>query len=178
MRRLSQRMGRWRWLHTFIYSAQYVVITTVMSFPLTVYQGFVREHSYNLATQTFGAWMGDQFTSLLVGVLIGSIGLNDNLLRRASSEEIEAVLAHEMGYYVLHHGAKLIINFGLVLAFGFAFVAWVFNHALRLSEYRKISPGPLERFVFYDHPSGRDRVHMAMLWKSVHQESEPRSRKK
>jgi len=77
----------------------------VLSFPLTVYQGFVREHSYNLATQTFGAWMGDQFTSLLVGVLIGSIGLNDNLLRRASSEEIEAVLAYEMGYYVLHHGA-------------------------------------------------------------------------
>ena len=42
MRRLSQRMGRWRWLHTFIYSAQYVVITTVLFFPLTVYQGFVR----------------------------------------------------------------------------------------------------------------------------------------
>ena len=92
--------------------------------------------------------MGDRFTSLLVGVLIGSIGLNDNLLRRASSEEIEAVLAHEMGYYVLQHGAKLIINFGLVLAFGFAFVAWVFNLVLRLSEYREISPGPLERFVF------------------------------
>jgi len=329
MRNLSERIGRWRWLHTFIYSAQYVVVATVLSFPLTVYQGFFREHSYNLATQSFGGWMGDQLTGLVVGVLLGSvaltviyavirkarntwwvwgtgvsvmllvfvvfispiyisplfndykaledgplrtaimsmahangipaddvywfdasrqstrisanvsgllgttrISLNDNLLNRTSPEEIEAVMAHEMGHYVLNHGPKLIINFGLVLAFGFAFVAWTFNRALRrwgqnwdirdvgdtaglplfvallsiyffaatpvtngiirvheaeadnyainvsrqpdgfarvamrLSEYRKISPGPWERFVFYDHPSGRDRVHMAMLWKS------------
>jgi STE24 endopeptidase len=44
--------------------------------------------------------------------------------------------------------------------------------AMRLSEYRKISPGPLERFIFYDHPSGRDRVTMSMLWKSEHLEVE------
>ena len=48
--------------------------------------------------------------------------------------------------------------------------------AMRLSEYRKISPGPLERFVFYDHPSGYDRVHMSMLWKAEHQDSEPPAR--
>jgi len=335
MRNLAERVGRWRWLHTFIYSAQYVVIASVLSFPLTVYEGFFREHSYNLATQSFGAWMGDQFTSLAVGVLLGSfaltliyavirkasnswwiwgtgvsvlllifivfispiyisplfndyktledsplrtsimsmahangipaddvywfdasrqstrisanvsglmgttrISLNDNLLNRTAPEEVEAVMAHEMGHYVLNHGPKLIINFGLVLAFGFAFVAWGFNRALRrwgqswdvrdigdtaglplfmallsiyffaatpvtnsiirvheteadnyglnvarqpdgfarvamrLSEYRKISPGPWERFVFYDHPSGRDRVHMAMVWKSEHQQGD------
>ena len=336
MRNFSERIGRWRWLQTFIYGVQYFLIVSLLSFPLTVYQGFFREHSYELATQTFGAWMGDQFAGLLVGVLIGSIALtliygvirkashtwwvwgagvsvlllifvvlispvyisplfndykaleegpirssimsmahandipaddvywfdasrqstrisanvsgllgttrislNDNLLNRTSIEEIEAVMAHEMGHYVLNHGPKLIINFGLVLAFGFAFVAWGFNRALRrwgqnwdvrdvgdtaglplfaallsiyflvatpvtnsiirvheaeadnyginvsgqpdgfarvamrLSEYRKISPGPLERFIFFDHPSGRDRVHMAMLWKSEHQDSEP-----
>ena len=43
---------------------------------------------------------------------------------------------------------------------------------MRLSEYRKISPGPLERIIFYDHPSGRDRVYRAMLWKSEHMERE------
>jgi len=228
MRNLSERVGRWRWLHTFIYGAQYVVIASVLSFPLTVYQGFFREHSYDLATQSFGAWMGDQFTGLVVSVIIVSvaltlvygvirkarnswwiwgtgvsvlllvfitflapvfisplfndykaleegplrtsimsmahangipgddvywfdasrqttrisanvsgffgttrISLNDNLLNRTSSEEIEAVMAHEMGHYILNHGTKLIINFGLVLAFGFAFVAWGFNRALR-----------------------------------------------
>jgi STE24 endopeptidase len=36
--------------------------------------------------------------------------------------------------------------------------------AMRLSTYRKIKPGPLEEFLFYDHPSGYDRVHRAMVW--------------
>jgi STE24 endopeptidase len=36
--------------------------------------------------------------------------------------------------------------------------------AMRLSTYRKISPGPFEEFVFYDHPSGYERVHAAMIW--------------
>ena len=37
---------------------------------------------------------------------------------------------------------------------------------MRLSEFRKITPGPVERFIFHDHPTGYDRVYMAMLWKS------------
>ena len=36
--------------------------------------------------------------------------------------------------------------------------------ALRLSTYRKMSPGPVEEFVFYDHPSGYQRIHAAMVW--------------
>ncbi len=333
MRDLAERVGRWPSLHTLLYAMQYIVVGTVLSFPLSVYQGFYREHAYNLATQDFAAWMGDQAKGLMVGVIIGSIALslvygvirkarntwwvwgtgvsvlimmfiffiapvyisplfndyqtlekgplrdsiismahangipgedvywfdasrqttrisanvsgflgttrislNDNLLKRTSPEEIESVMGHEMGHYVLNHVTKLTINFGLVLAFGFAFVAWSFNKALRrwgqnwgvrdvgdpagvplfaallsiyflvatpvtnsiirvheaeadnyginvsrqpdgfarvamrLSEYRKISPGPLERFIFYDHPSGRDRVHRAMQWKSEHQD--------
>ena len=31
MRNLSERFGRWRWLHTFIYGAQYGVIASVLS---------------------------------------------------------------------------------------------------------------------------------------------------
>jgi STE24 endopeptidase len=40
--------------------------------------------------------------------------------------------------------------------------------ALHLSEYRKLDPSPLEEFVFYDHPSGRNRIHMMMVWKKEH----------
>src|SRR6185295_11925342 len=40
--------------------------------------------------------------------------------------------------------------------------------ALKLSEYRKLSPGPIEEWIFYDHPSGRDRILMAMRWKAEH----------
>jgi Zn-dependent protease with chaperone function len=36
--------------------------------------------------------------------------------------------------------------------------------AMRLSTYRKIKPSPLEEALFYDHPSGYDRVHRAMTW--------------
>ena len=40
--------------------------------------------------------------------------------------------------------------------------------ALLLSEYRKMEPSPLEEWFFYDHPSGYDRIHMAMVWKAHH----------
>ena len=38
--------------------------------------------------------------------------------------------------------------------------------AMKLSTYRKISPGYFERLLFYDHPSGYDRVLMSMTWKA------------
>lgn len=40
--------------------------------------------------------------------------------------------------------------------------------AMKLSEYRKIEPSPLEEAIFFDHPSGRTRVRMAMEWKAKH----------
>ena len=40
--------------------------------------------------------------------------------------------------------------------------------AMRLSEYRKIEPGPVEEFLFFDHPSGATRVRMSMQWKKDH----------
>ncbi len=36
--------------------------------------------------------------------------------------------------------------------------------AMRLSTYRKINPSKWEEIIFYDHPSGYDRVHSSMLW--------------
>jgi STE24 endopeptidase len=37
---------------------------------------------------------------------------------------------------------------------------------LLLGEYRKMDPSPLEEFLFFDHPSGRTRIHAAMRWKA------------
>ena len=39
--------------------------------------------------------------------------------------------------------------------------------ALKLGEYRKLDPTPLEEFIFFDHPSGRARIRMAMDWKAA-----------
>jgi STE24 endopeptidase len=33
--------------------------------------------------------------------------------------------------------------------------------------YRKLDPSPLEEFLFFDHPSGRARIRMAMDWKAA-----------
>jgi STE24 endopeptidase len=38
--------------------------------------------------------------------------------------------------------------------------------ALHLAEYRKMRPGPVEEFLFFDHPSGWNRIHRAMVWKA------------
>jgi STE24 endopeptidase len=40
--------------------------------------------------------------------------------------------------------------------------------SMMLGEYRKLEPGQLEEAVFFDHPSGYNRVRMAMEWKARH----------
>src|SRR3954447_851344 len=39
--------------------------------------------------------------------------------------------------------------------------------ALKLGTYRKLNPGRIEEIIFYDHPSGRARIRMAMDWKAA-----------
>jgi len=160
------------------------------------------------------------------------ISLNDNLINRASPEEVEAVIGHEMGHYVLNHVYKGVLAFGVLVVIGFAFMSWAFGRvtlkfgerwgfrdvadiaglpllvalfsvygfaltplfntitrsmeaeadafglnaarqpdgaaqaALHLAEYRKMQPGPLEEVIFFDHPSGWNRIHRAMVWKA------------
>ena len=161
------------------------------------------------------------------------IALNDNLLKQCTVPEIRAVMAHEMGHYVLNHGAKLLTYLGIFILIGFALTRILFNAAVRrwgdkwgvrsiadpaglpllvlifstllflatpilnttvrvtereadafgintsrepdgmamvalkLGAYRKLNPTPLEEFIFYDHPSGRARIRMAMDWKAA-----------
>lgn len=38
--------------------------------------------------------------------------------------------------------------------------------AVPLSEYPKMHSGPVEGYLFYDHPSGWQRIHRAMVWKA------------
>jgi STE24 endopeptidase len=42
--------------------------------------------------------------------------------------------------------------------------------AMRLGSYRKLEPGTVEKLLFYDHPSGRDRVEMSMRWLKENQD--------
>ncbi len=329
MRNVAERLTRFKPIQTAIYWIEYLLLTTVLVFPLTVYEGYFREHKYGLATQTFGPWLGDQLKGLGIGVVLGGIivtvlfgivrrlpktwwiwgavattaftilvvliapvylfpifntikplndpkitapilslarangipakdvyqidaskqstrmsanvsgfgstmriTLNDNLLRRGSPEEIQAVMGHEMGHYVLNHVYKGIMYQLIEVTVGFAFLQWALGWslarwgekwqirgigdtavlplvvlvvsifffavspldntfvrtqeaeadmyglntsrqpdgfaqgAIHLGEYRKMSPGPIEEFIFYDHPSGRARIYAAMRWKA------------
>jgi STE24 endopeptidase len=159
------------------------------------------------------------------------ITLNDNLLKRGSPEEIQAVMGHEMGHYVMNHIPKFLFFLAVLVVVSFAYLYWgldwslkrwgdrwgiheigdpailplvtlligilfflltpVMNSvtrnqekeadvfglnaarqpdgfaqaAIHLSEYRKMRPGPIEEFIFFDHPSGYNRIHFAMVWK-------------
>ncbi len=61
------------------------------------------------------------------------ITLNDNLLQRCSLAEVEAVMAHEMGHYVLNHVYKMLIFFGAIIALGFILLRWAL--AVTLTRY-------------------------------------------
>ena len=53
------------------------------------------------------------------------IALTDNLLKQGSSDEVLAVMGHEIGHYTMGHTLRLLLLMGLVTIVGFAFV----NHA-------------------------------------------------
>jgi STE24 endopeptidase len=334
MRDLAERITRIRALQTALYWIQFFVATSVLSFPMTLYESYFREHKYALLNQTFGPWMRDQLVMLAVNLVLGAfvlmalfavvrrlgknwwiwgavvamlflafasmiapvyifplfnkftklqdarikdpilsmarangipatevyefdasrqsdrvsanvsgfastmrISLNDNLLKRCTLPEIETTMGHEMGHYVLNHAYKGLIINGVLVVIGFAFLNWgtlyalgcwgekwairditdvavlplavavlsiyfflltpIFNTVTRtmefeadmyglnaalqpdgeanvdllLGEYRKLDPGPIEEFIFFDHPSGRTRITAAMRWKAEHPQS-------
>jgi STE24 endopeptidase len=329
MRNRAEKITRFKPVQTFLYWAQYLVVATLLGFPLEYYENYVREHQYGMATQTFGPWMGDELKTFLVTLILGSIAfvglfaivrrlqrtwwiwgsiativfttvaiamgpvylqplfntinklddpkvtapilrlahangiptndvyeidasrqttrmsanvsgfagttritLNDNLLKRGSPEEIQAVMGHEMGHYVMNHIPKAIFFLAVLTVLSFAYLRWSLGWALgrwgerwqirgisdpavfplvallfgvlmfvltpvlntetrmhekeadmfglnasrqpdgfaqaaiHLGEYRKMRPGPIEEFIFFDHPSGYNRIHSAMVWKS------------
>jgi STE24 endopeptidase len=63
---LSDRIRDWaearshlRTSQVILYVACYVPIVALATFPLTLYEGFIREHSYGLSNQSFWQWLGD-----------------------------------------------------------------------------------------------------------------------
>jgi len=60
------------------------------------------------------------------------ITLNDNLLAGGTEEEVLAVLAHEMGHYVMGHATRAVLMQGLLILLGFGFTAWAFTLAADL----------------------------------------------
>ncbi|HVR89936.1 MAG TPA: M48 family metalloprotease [Novosphingobium sp.] len=93
--------------------------------------------------------LADPASLPVLGILIALFGL----------------LATPLTNSLIRHNESAADAFGLNAARepdGFALTA------MKLSEYRKIEPGPIEEMLFYDHPSGATRVRMSMQWKQDH----------
>jgi STE24 endopeptidase len=56
-------------------TSEFVIAYAVLTFPLTVYEGFFREKKYKLLNQTFGSWFRDQLIALALGVVLGGIAV-------------------------------------------------------------------------------------------------------
>jgi STE24 endopeptidase len=59
IRDFAQARTKSRFWQVPIYAVAYIVLTTAMTFPLTVFEDFIREHNYGLSNQNFLQWFGD-----------------------------------------------------------------------------------------------------------------------
>ena len=75
MRDLAVRATRIRALQTALYWTQFVIAVAVLSFPLSVYSDFVREHRYGLSNLSFAAWMGEELKGLAISIVLGGFAM-------------------------------------------------------------------------------------------------------
>jgi STE24 endopeptidase len=73
MRNFAQRRTRSRFWQVPIYVVMYTLLVAVLTFPLTVYEDFFREHQYGLSNQNFLQWFSDANILLGVNVLAMTI---------------------------------------------------------------------------------------------------------
>ena len=52
MRDFAEKTTRSKILQTLLYAIPFLLIVMVVSFPLTYYESFVRDHAYGLSTQS------------------------------------------------------------------------------------------------------------------------------
>ena len=75
IRTWAERMGK-KWFFVIgIYFVLFSILMFIVNLPLSYYEEFVRQHAYDLSTQTFGKWFGDSLKSLMVGVIMGVLFL-------------------------------------------------------------------------------------------------------
>jgi STE24 endopeptidase len=73
IRDFAERQTRSRFWQVPLYVGPYILVITVLGFPLEVYENFFREKSYGLMNQTFVSWFLDFLTSTGLLLLAGTI---------------------------------------------------------------------------------------------------------
>lgn len=70
-----QGLVRSKSLTVALYAAIYTIVTTLILFPLTLWQGYFREHAYGLSAMSLGSWLNEQAVGLVTGVIMAAIFL-------------------------------------------------------------------------------------------------------
>src|ERR1700731_793105 len=73
LRDFAERTTRFKALQVVLYAIPFILLTTLLEFPLTAYEHFFREHAYGLATQNFGQWFREQLIGLVVQLIVTSL---------------------------------------------------------------------------------------------------------
>ena len=71
----ARAIGRKWFFIIAVYIVIFIAINFAINFPLDYYQGFVRQHAYDLSNQTFGKWLADALKSLMIGTILGVLFL-------------------------------------------------------------------------------------------------------
>ncbi len=58
-RNWARRVSKWHFVQALIYVPLFLAAVSLAQFPLDYYSGFIVEHRFNLATQTFASWLAD-----------------------------------------------------------------------------------------------------------------------
>jgi STE24 endopeptidase len=59
-------------LQNLIYGLLYLLLSWILAFPLSVYEGFYREHQYGLSNMTFPGWLVESLEGLGVSAILGA----------------------------------------------------------------------------------------------------------
>ena len=130
MRDFAERATRFKPLQTMIYFAQFLLIAYVLQFPLTVYEGFFREHKYDLLNQTFAQWFRDQVVGLVLGIVLGGIAIAIlfGLVRRLGKN------------WWIWGACASVVLFGTLLLVAPVFIAPLFNTYTKLNNPKVKDP--------------------------------------
>jgi STE24 endopeptidase len=78
--KLSARIRDWmerlagaKFLQWWLYWVAFSAVGYALSFPLTVYEGYFREHRYGLSNLSFGGWFGEEMTGLALSAILGGL---------------------------------------------------------------------------------------------------------
>ncbi len=66
--------GKRVWLVPLFYMAMFVVITTLVELPFSIYTGYFREHQYGMSNMTMEGWLGDWAKGFAIGFVVSCIG--------------------------------------------------------------------------------------------------------